>query len=124
MRRGSRCSAKEKEEKGRIKDVIGGWGGESERALRKVAQRGGTSHATIFVRVCLCGLVVKLFNVIQQSQATAAAAEEGLKAQRGTGKPTLPAPSLAKDKKKGNLKPNALGQGKNSETLSSPSCVM
>lgn len=34
---------KEKEEKGRIKDVIGGWGGESERALRKVAQRGGTS---------------------------------------------------------------------------------
>ena len=36
---------KEKEEKGRIKDVIGGWGGESERALRKVAQRGGTSYA-------------------------------------------------------------------------------
>lgn len=32
---------KEKEEKGRVKDVIGGWGGESERALRKVAQRGG-----------------------------------------------------------------------------------
>lgn len=32
---------KEKEDKGRIKDVIGGWGGESERALRKVAQRGG-----------------------------------------------------------------------------------
>lgn len=32
---------KEKEERGRIKDVIGGWGGESERALRKVAQRGG-----------------------------------------------------------------------------------
>lgn len=34
---------KEREEKGRIKDVIGGWGGESERALRKVAQRGGAS---------------------------------------------------------------------------------
>jgi hypothetical protein len=34
---------KEKEDKGRIKDVIGGWGGESERALRKVAQRGGLS---------------------------------------------------------------------------------
>lgn len=34
---------KEKEEKGRVKDVIGGWGGESERALRKVAQRGGES---------------------------------------------------------------------------------
>ncbi|KAI0094927.1 Rrp15p-domain-containing protein [Irpex rosettiformis] len=90
---------KEKEEKGRVKDVIGGWGGESERALRKVAQRG----------------VVKLFNVIQQSQATGAAAEEGLKAQRGSGKPTLPAPSLAKDKTRGGkLKPNALGQGKNS----------
>lgn len=33
---------KEKEDKARIQDVIGGWGGESERALRKVAQRGGT----------------------------------------------------------------------------------
>lgn len=32
---------KEREDKGRIKDVIGGWGGERERALRKVAQRGG-----------------------------------------------------------------------------------
>lgn len=32
---------KEQEDKRRIKDVIGGWGGESERALRKVAQRGG-----------------------------------------------------------------------------------
>lgn len=32
---------KEKEDKARIKDAIGGWGGESERALRKVAQRGG-----------------------------------------------------------------------------------
>lgn len=34
---------KRKEEVGRIKDVIGGWGGESERTLRKVAQRGGES---------------------------------------------------------------------------------
>jgi len=34
---------KDKEDKGRIKDIIGGWGGESERALRKVAQRGGLS---------------------------------------------------------------------------------
>jgi Rrp15p len=34
---------KAKEDKGRIRDVIGGWGGESERALRKVAQRGGLS---------------------------------------------------------------------------------
>ena len=33
---------KEKEEKNHIVDVIGGWGGESERALRKTAQRGGT----------------------------------------------------------------------------------
>ena len=32
---------KEKEDRGRVTDVIGGWGGESERALRKVAQRGG-----------------------------------------------------------------------------------
>jgi hypothetical protein len=32
---------KEQEDKGRIKDVIGGWGGDSERSLRKVAQRGG-----------------------------------------------------------------------------------
>lgn len=38
---------KEKEEKGRIKDVIGGWGGESERALRKVAQRGGMSFPLV-----------------------------------------------------------------------------
>lgn len=33
---------KDKEDKGRVRDVIGGWGGESERGLRKVAQRGGT----------------------------------------------------------------------------------
>jgi Rrp15p len=32
---------KEKEDKRRIQDVIGGWGGEGERYLRKVAQRGG-----------------------------------------------------------------------------------
>jgi hypothetical protein len=32
---------KEREEKGRVRDVIGGWGVEGERALRKVAQRGG-----------------------------------------------------------------------------------
>ncbi|KAH9898129.1 Rrp15p-domain-containing protein [Cubamyces lactineus] len=79
---------KEKEEKGHITDVIGGWGGESERALRKVAQRG----------------VVKLFNAIQQSQAAQAAAAEELKAQRGTGKPTLPAPTFNDKKKKGKHK--------------------
>jgi len=33
---------KEREDKGRIRDVIGSWGGEGERSLRKVAQRGGT----------------------------------------------------------------------------------
>lgn len=32
---------KDKEDKRRMRDVIGGWGGESERVLRKVAQRGG-----------------------------------------------------------------------------------
>jgi hypothetical protein len=32
---------KDEEDKRRIKDVIGGWGAENERALRKVAQRGG-----------------------------------------------------------------------------------
>lgn len=39
---------KQKEDIGRVKDVIGGWGGESERALRKVAQRGG--ERTVFQR--------------------------------------------------------------------------
>ncbi|KAG6885856.1 hypothetical protein C0993_008819 [Termitomyces sp. T159_Od127] len=39
---------KEKEEKGRITDVIGGWGGENERALRKVAQRGGLDSIILF----------------------------------------------------------------------------
>jgi hypothetical protein len=41
---------KSKEEVGRIKDVIGGWGGESERALRKVAQRGGE----FVLAICQC----------------------------------------------------------------------
>ncbi|PPQ78058.1 hypothetical protein CVT26_015497 [Gymnopilus dilepis] len=90
---------KEKEDKARIKDVIGGWGGESERALRKVAQRG----------------VVRLFNVIQQSQASAAAATEQAKANRGTGKPTLPAPvEEHKGKNKGKKKDNIIGRGKES----------
>jgi len=38
---------KEKEDKGRIRDVIEGWGAEGERSLRKVAQRGGR-HADSF----------------------------------------------------------------------------
>ncbi|KAJ7225595.1 Rrp15p-domain-containing protein [Mycena pura] len=89
---------KEKEDKGRITDVIGGWGGESERALRKVAQRG----------------VVKLFNVIQHSQTSTSAAAEESKAARGSGKPTLPAPVMsdAKSKRKGKQKDNILGRAK------------
>ncbi|EIN14145.1 hypothetical protein PUNSTDRAFT_48975 [Punctularia strigosozonata HHB-11173 SS5] len=90
---------KEKEDNRRIRDVIGGWGGESERALRKVAQRG----------------VVKLFNAIQQSQAAAAVAEEEAKASRGTGKPSLPAPALDKiSKTKGRKKDNVIGRAKSS----------
>jgi hypothetical protein len=41
---------KELEDKGRIRDVIGGWGGESERALRKVAQRGGMYSSFCFLQ--------------------------------------------------------------------------
>jgi len=92
---------KEKEDKGRVTDVIGGWGGESERALRKVAQRG----------------VVKLFNAIQQSQASASVAVEDAKASRGSGKPSLPTPSLdkgAKGKGKGKTQDNVIGRGKES----------
>ncbi len=109
---------KVKEEKGRIKDVIGGWGGEGERALRKVAQRGG-KQILLYTkqRITLTVLeVVKLFNVIQQSQASSAAAEEGLKSQRGSGRPTLPAPSLQTGKKNGKQKDNPIGRGKDSES--------
>ncbi|EKM83521.1 hypothetical protein AGABI1DRAFT_81282 [Agaricus bisporus var. burnettii JB137-S8] len=88
---------KELEDKGRIRDVIGGWGGESERGLRKVAQRG----------------VVQLFNAIQQSHATAAATAEDTKAGRGSGKPTLAAPTFEKKgKAKGKNKDNILGREK------------
>ncbi|CAA7258655.1 unnamed protein product [Cyclocybe aegerita] len=90
---------KEKEDKARVKDVIGGWGGESERALRKVAQRG----------------VVRLFNVIQQSQAQVATTAEEAKANRGAGKPSLPAPVVeSKGKSKGKSKDNIIGRGKES----------
>ena len=40
-RKASDVERKEREEKGHIQDVIGGWGAERERSLRKVAQRGG-----------------------------------------------------------------------------------
>jgi len=43
-KKAQRTEKKEREDKGHISDVIGGWGGESERALRKVAQRGGGSR--------------------------------------------------------------------------------
>ncbi|KAI0673407.1 Rrp15p-domain-containing protein [Trametes maxima] len=79
---------KEKEDRGHITDVIGGWGGEGERALRKVAQRG----------------VVKLFNAIQQSQAASSAAAEEVKLHRGSGRATLPAPTFHDKKKKGKHK--------------------
>lgn len=109
---------KEREERGRIRDVIGGWGGESERSLRKVAQRGGTldalcKSALMFLLTYSSSIrvVVKLFNTIQQSQLAAAAAEEEAKASRGTGKPLLPTPSLSrKDKgKKNDHKTNISG---------------
>ncbi|KAJ3857851.1 Rrp15p-domain-containing protein [Lentinula lateritia] len=91
---------KEKEDRGRITDVIGGWGGESERALRKVAQRG----------------VVRLFNVVQQVQNQAAADGEEKKAARGNGKPSLPAPRIVdtSKSKKGKNKDNIIGRGKES----------
>ncbi|KAK0464907.1 Rrp15p-domain-containing protein [Desarmillaria tabescens] len=88
---------KEKEDKGRIRDIYGGWGAESECALRKVAQRG----------------VVKLFNVIQQAQADATNVQQEKKAARGSGKPSLPAPAADKSKKsKGKNRDNIIGRGK------------
>ncbi|KAG8828050.1 hypothetical protein FRC19_009906 [Serendipita sp. 401] len=76
---------KEHEEVGRITDIIGGWGGENERALRKIAQRG----------------VVQLFNVVQKAQSAKAAEEASKLALRGSGKPTLDKPDMdSKNKKK------------------------
>lgn len=43
-KKAQRTEKKEREDKSHVSDVIGGWGGESERALRKVAQRGGRSR--------------------------------------------------------------------------------
>ena len=70
-------------------------------------------------------LVVKLFNTIQQSQLAAATAEEEAKASRGTGKPSLPTPSLdRKDKgKKKNRKNNISGTEKHSEYISGQLCL-
>jgi hypothetical protein len=109
---------KSKEEVGRIRDVIGGWGVESERSLRKVAQRGGENwpyHPCVAHTDGLHNFkVVKLFNAIQQSQVNATVAEKETKNARGSGKPTLPAPSLDKKSKirRGKNKDNPLGRGK------------
>ncbi|KAJ7596948.1 Rrp15p-domain-containing protein [Mycena floridula] len=90
---------KELEDKGRIQDIIGGWGGERERALRKVAQRG----------------VVQLFNAVQQSQITTSIAVEKTKRERGTGKASLPAPTIEGKPKKGQKAANVLGRAKTVE---------
>jgi hypothetical protein len=106
---------KEKADKGRIRDVIGGWGGESERTLRKVAQRGGAYMLlALFYHALKIPQVVKLFNTIQQSQTAAGLAAEQSKGLRGTGKPTLPAPLLdkkPKGKQKAKHKDNIIGRG-------------
>jgi len=114
---------KSREQVGRIKDVIGGWGAESERTLRKVAQRGGKKQPhhpaarPLTLHTNKNHQVVKLFNAIQQSQASAAVAEKEMKEARGSGKPTLPAPSFDKKSKtrKGKNKDNPLGRGKECE---------
>ena len=63
--------------------------------------------------------MVKLFNVIAESQSATATATEETKKSRGSGKPSLPAPSFEKggSKKKGKQKDNLLGRGKEGEHL-------
>jgi hypothetical protein len=96
---------KDKEDKERIRDVIGGWGAERERGLRKVAQRGGKLVLLSCVYFLTYVIVVQLFNAIQQAHAAAEAALEEAKASKGTGKPTLPAPIIEKrSKSKGKFK--------------------
>lgn len=54
--------------------------------------------------------------MIQQTQLSAAVAEEDVKNNRGSGKPTLAAPSTTgKGKNKGKSKDNILGRAKESE---------
>lgn len=118
---------KEREDRNRVTDVIGGWGGESERALRKVAQRGGlckllsvfdVADSDLFFPYHIRLVVVKLFNVIQQAQQSTNQATSEASAVRGTGKASLPAPSAdgfrdekKKVKAKGG-KDNAIGRAK------------
>ena len=114
-KKAQRIEKKEREDKGHISDVIGGWGGESERALRKVAQRGGRFRNFVsLVSNSRLQSVVKLFNAIAESQSAIVTATEGSKKSRGTGKPSLPAPSFEKggSRKKGKQKDNILGRGK------------
>ena len=61
-------------------------------------------------------VVVKLFNVIQQSQTSVSAAADKAKANRGTGKPTLAAPVVDSKRGKGK-KDNIIGRGKESESI-------
>jgi hypothetical protein len=58
--------------------------------------------------------VVKLFNAIAESQSAIATATGETKKSRGSGKPSLPAPSFEKGnpKRKGKQKDNLLGRGK------------
>jgi Rrp15p len=111
---------KEKEDKGRIRDVIGGWGGESERTLRKVAQRGGSSCDCVVWMLTegnFNGTVVKLFNAIQSSQTAASISAEDAKAARGTGKPTLSAPTTDSMTRKKDKNKDATGVARSSEGL-------
>ena len=63
---------------------------------------------------------MKLFNAIQQSQVASAAAAEELKSHRGTGKPTLPAPTIQDKKKKGKQKDSGIVKGREGLSL----CVL
>lgn len=69
-------------------------------------------------------VVVKLFNVIQQSQTSVSTAADKAKANRGTGKPTLAAPVVDSKRGKGK-KDNIIGRGKESKSIlySHPSCI-
>jgi len=75
------------EELGRITDIIGGWGVENERALRKVAQRG----------------VIQLFNAIQQTQS---------QLNHSSTKPGDISSVNLKSRATRKEKPNILGRGK------------
>jgi hypothetical protein len=53
---------KSREQVGRIKDVIGGWGVEGERTLRKVAQRGGECQSHRLALRSLKDFTIKWLN--------------------------------------------------------------